>query len=133
MSMHTWRQWVHSLRTRLFGKRLPGRARHRRYRLGMEPLEHRIVPATFVVNATTDTHAVSSTTSPADSTGHISLRSAIEAADKVAGDTTITFDSVVFATAQTITLSLGGITMGDPGHTITLQGPAAGVTANGNA
>ena len=43
----------------------------------------------FNVNVTNDTHAVSSSTSPNDSTGHVSLRSAIEAANAQTGATTI--------------------------------------------
>jgi len=43
----------------------------------------------FTVNVTNDTHAVSSGTSPNDSGGHVSLRSAIEAANAQIGATTI--------------------------------------------
>ena len=43
----------------------------------------------FTVNVTTDTHAASPATSPNDAGGHISFRSAIEAANAQAGATTI--------------------------------------------
>jgi hypothetical protein len=51
--------------------------------LTVEQLEDRTVPSTFVVNDLFDTHAISLVTG-VDSTGHVSLRSAIEAADQQA-------------------------------------------------
>jgi hypothetical protein len=58
------------------------------YRPCLELLENRLTPSTFVVNTLADTVAVD-LTSGADSTGHISLRSAIMAANQTPGTDTI--------------------------------------------
>ena len=54
----------------------------------LEPLEARVVMSTFQVNTTLDTVAVNLSTGK-DATGHISLRSAIMAADAQGGSNTI--------------------------------------------
>jgi hypothetical protein len=64
----------------------------------------------FTVNTTSDTHATSPASSPNDSGGHISLRSAVEAANAQSGATTINVP------AGTYNLSLGEL----------------GIAANGN-
>ena len=56
------------------------RRRARRTRPWLDDLEHRVVLSTFKVNTTLDTVAVSLKTGK-DASGHISLRSAIMAAD----------------------------------------------------
>ena len=56
------------------------RRRAKRSRPWLEVLEHRVVLSTFKVNTTLDTVAVSLKTGK-DASGHISLRSAIMAAD----------------------------------------------------
>ena len=63
-------------------------SRVRRMQLGCEQLEHRLVLSTFNVNTTLDTVAVN-LQSGKDATGHISLRSAIMAADAHGGSNTI--------------------------------------------
>ena len=55
---------------------------------GLEMLEHRVVLSTFRVNTTLDTVAVNLKTGK-DATGHISLRSAIMAADAKGGSNKI--------------------------------------------
>ena len=100
-------------------------------RLCVERLEDRDVPSTLMVNELSDSHAVN-LSSGMDATSHISLRSAIEAADYLGGDQTIQFDPSVFAAPQTITLKLGLLDLNDAGGTITIQGPADGVTISGN-
>ena len=57
------------------------KARVRRNRAALEVLEGRLVLSTFHVNTFADTLAVNPTVSPKDSSGHISLRSAIQFAD----------------------------------------------------
>ena len=57
------------------------KARVRRYRAALEALEGRVVLSTLKVNTFLDTVAVNPTVSPKDSSGHISLRSAIQFAD----------------------------------------------------
>jgi len=57
------------------------KARARRLHPVLEGLEGRVVLSTFNVNTFADTVAVNPKTSPKDSSGHISLRSAIMAAD----------------------------------------------------
>ena len=59
-----------------------------RSRPRLEPLEGRVVMSTFQVNTTLDTLAVNLRTGK-DSSGHISLRSAIMAADAKGGSNTI--------------------------------------------
>jgi hypothetical protein len=100
-------------------------------RLFVEKLEDRCVPATFLVNELLDTHAVNLLTGM-DATGHVSLRSAIEAANNLGGNQIIQFDANVCATPQTITLSLGVLDLNDGTGAVTVQGPAAGVTISGN-
>lgn len=100
-------------------------------RLLVERLEERCVPSTFVVNELGDTHAAN-LVSGVDSTGQVSLRSAIEAANHLGGDQTIQFDATLFATPQTIALTLGQLTLNDTtkGATLSIDGPCPGVTIN---
>ncbi len=81
-----------------------------------------VIPSS-VVNTTADNFGFSH--------GTISLRDAIAGANAVPGQT-ITFDPTVFASAQTITLSLGQLELSDTSGTETITGPAAGVTVRGN-
>ena len=77
------------------------------------------------------------TAADSDGPGLLTLRDAIALAD---ADTTttalpITFDPTVFATPQTITLTNGTLTLGGfrrPIAPITITGPSAGVTIDGN-
>ena len=71
------------------------------HRPRLEPLEGRIVLSTFQVNTTLDTVAVDLRTGK-DATGHISLRSAIMAADAKGGSNTISLKS------GTYTLTIAG-------------------------
>jgi parallel beta-helix repeat protein len=66
----------------------------RRARLRLRSLEERAVPATYTVNALTDTGTGSGTTGD--------LRYCIDAADQAAGADTITFDPAVFNSQKTI-------------------------------
>ena len=81
-----------------------------------------VIPSN-VVNTTADT------ADSGFSNGTISLRDAIAAANAVPGQT-ITFDPTVFASAQTITLTLGQLELSDTSGTETIMGPVAGVTVN---
>ncbi len=85
------------------------------------PADTLTVIASFVVNTTADTFGFYS--------GTTSLREAIAGANAVPGQT-ITFSPTVFASAQTITLSLGQLTLSDTSGTEAITGPAAGVTVN---
>ncbi len=76
---------------------------------------------TFTVNNSND-YAIA---------GETSLRQAIALANLTTGPETITFDPSVFATAQTITLNAGPLTLTNTATT-TITGPAAGVTISGN-
>jgi CSLREA domain-containing protein len=78
-----------------------------------------VIAPSFVVNTTADDFGFSN--------GTTSLREAIAGANAVPGQT-ITFDPTVFASAKTITLSLGQLELSDTGGTETITGPAAGVT-----
>ncbi len=77
----------------------------------------------LVVNTTIDGTAAPS--------GDLSLRQAVNLANVLGGAETITFDSTVFATTQTITLTQGQLELNDIGGTETIKGPAAGVTISG--
>src|SRR5947209_8449663 len=67
---------------------------HRR-RPGLEGLESRVTPTTFKVNTVLDTLAVSLKTGK-DDTGHISLRSAIQAANAHQGSDKIILPAGTF-------------------------------------
>src|SRR6516164_10925062 len=71
-------------------------ARSARTRLWVTPLEDRTVPTAYTVNATTDTGTGSGTTGD--------LRYCITQATAAAGNS-INFDTTVFGTPQTITLT----------------------------
>src|SRR5437762_9008218 len=90
-----------------------------RVRPALEALEDRWVPSTtIVVNNPTDTPVL----------GQTDLRQAIVQANTNGGDQAIVFDSTVFNTAKTITLTGGQLELSDPTGTETITGPAAGVT-----
>jgi CSLREA domain-containing protein len=100
--------------------------------LFLEGLETRLLPSVaLVVNSLADNTAVD---------GKVTLREAIEAAntngtvgdavhDGSGGIDTIRFDPTVFATPQTITLTLGELPITDG---LTITGPAADLTISGN-
>src|ERR1051325_5397398 len=65
--------------------------------------------AVFTVNTTTDSHAVTPSSSANDNTGHVSLRSAIEAANAQNGASTINVP------AGTFSLTLGELSIAPGG------------------
>jgi hypothetical protein len=78
----------------------------------------------FTVNTTSDTHATAPASSANDATAHISLRSAIEAANAQAGATTISVP------AGTYPLSLGELSVAPNGiKTITITGAATTIVS----
>jgi hypothetical protein len=83
------KNWLASVRNRLYPV---ARGRKTRpaagQRLQVRPLEDRLTPSTFTVNTFADTTAVNLTTGK-DATGHVSLRSAIQAADHLGGTNVI--------------------------------------------
>src|ERR1019366_9379019 len=77
----------------------------------------------FTVNITSDTHAATPASSPDDSGGHISLRSAIEAANAQTGATTINLPAGAY------NLKLGQLAIAlDSGKTNTIIGAGASAT-----
>ncbi|MBX7106401.1 MAG: right-handed parallel beta-helix repeat-containing protein, partial [Gemmataceae bacterium] len=90
-------------------------ARLPRFRPILRALESRLVPTTFTVLNTADD-------------GPDSLRACIVAANGNAGADSIIFNSTAFASAQTITLTTGSLSITDA---LTITGPAAGVTVSG--
>jgi len=96
----------------------------RRILAAVEALEVRLVLSTIVVNTVLD-----QVDSPASST--ISLRDAVTRADQSTSPTTISFDPKVFATAQTITLGKGALELSNTNASVSIVGPAAGVTIAG--
>jgi parallel beta-helix repeat protein len=81
------------------------------------------VAPTFRVNTTEDDLSFTA--------GKTNLREAILAANAYPGHS-VTFDPTVFATAKTITLSLGQLELSDTTGAETIQGPKKGVTVSGN-
>ncbi|MBI1324764.1 DUF4214 domain-containing protein [bacterium] len=75
----------------------------------------------LVVNTTVDGPAAA---------GRLSLRQAVNLANLLEGDQSITFDPVVFATSQRITLGGTLLELSDTTGTTTITGPAGGVTVN---
>ena len=63
--------------------------------------------------------------------GKLDLREAVNLANVLSGAQTITFNSTVFATAQTITLTAGELELSNTTGTETITGPAAGLTVSG--
>ncbi len=79
--------------------------------------------ATFNVNTLSDTHAVNpSAGTGLDSTGKISLRSALEVVESIGGTQTINLP------AGTYNLSLGTITFGDVAQNVSIAGASAATT-----
>ncbi|MEP6810154.1 MAG: putative Ig domain-containing protein, partial [Chthoniobacterales bacterium] len=86
-------------------------------------LAGRVSATTFNVNTFSDTHAVTpSAGTGLDSTGKISLRSALEAVESVGGTQTVNLP------AGTYNLSLGTITFGDVAQNLTITGASAATT-----
>ena len=102
----------------------PTRDRHRlRLRPVLTTLEDRQLLSTFIVNNPTDTPV----------TGQTNLRQAIVQAASDTTDDTITFDSTVFNTPQTITLGGSQLDLTKPTGTLTIKGPGASLlSVNGN-
>jgi len=63
--------------------------------------------------------------------GKTSLREAIAFANRFPGGRVITFDPVVFASAQTISLTYGQLDLSNTGGTETITGPKAGLAVSG--
>ncbi len=64
--------------------------------------------------------------------GEGSLRQAIANANALAGDDTITFDSTLFSSSQTITLTTGSLDVSNNGKVIIVGGGASLLTVSGN-
>jgi len=139
-----WRRWLQGARKASRPVRGSGArcTRTGRRLLAVERLEDRVVPSAYVVNYVGD----SSGSSSGHSTGKLSgdLRYCLDQAIQDQQQDTITFAASVFGSAQTITLDPTLTT--DPANAnqfgptafvasgnanITLIGPAAGVTING--
>jgi parallel beta-helix repeat protein len=112
------RSWIRTLFARPLTH--PVRKAPYRARLAMDLLEDRLVPSTFTVLNTLDDSSVGS------------LRWAVGQANATAGADTIDFDSSVFSSAKTITLTNGQLGLSDTTGATTITGPAAGVTISGN-
>src|SRR5262249_34393160 len=105
-----------------------GKRHARRLRPGLQRLEDRVVLSTFRVNTTLDTVAVDLNKGK-DATGHISLRSAIHAADARGGSHTIVLPSGTF----TLTIAGAGEDAAATGdlditRNLTIQGKGSGST-----
>ncbi len=87
--------------------------------MSLESLEDRWLLSTFTVTNLLDDGSVGS------------LRWAVNQVDQTAGANTINFDSSVFNTAKTITLTGTPLELSNTGGAETITGPAAGVTISG--
>jgi len=115
---------------RSFDKRHQGDGKRHttRSRPSLEWLESRVTPSTFHVNTLLDTDAVNLKTGK-DSSGHVSLRSAIMAADAHGGSSKIILPAGTF----TLTLAPTGDENGATGAldikaNVSIQGRGAGTT-----
>jgi hypothetical protein len=100
----------------------------RRFQPGLQRLEDRAVLSTFRINTTLDTVAVDLKKGK-DTTGHISLRSAIQAADARGGSNTIILPGGTF----TLTIAGAGEDAGASGdlditRNLTIKGKGSGST-----
>ena len=77
----------------------------------------------LVVNTTSD--------GTGSRSGDLGLRQAINLANTMGGTQTITLDSTVFATAQTITLMQGPLELSDTSGMETITGPTGGLIVSG--
>jgi hypothetical protein len=113
-------------------RQVDDKRRANRSRPRLETLEHRVVLSTFKVNSTLDTVAVSLKTGK-DASGHISLRSAIMAADAKPNADTIIVPAGMF----TLTLAGAGEDAAATGdlditRNLTIKGKGASTVVNGN-
>jgi hypothetical protein len=111
------RSWIRQLFTRTVTRTI--RKAPRRVRPALEALEERCVPSTFTVINTLDDGSVGS------------LRYEIGQANSNPGANTVAFDSTVFNTPLTITLTGSPLELSNTGGAETITGPAAGVTVSG--
>jgi hypothetical protein len=99
----------------------------RHHRLSRRPvlefLERRVVLSAFTVNSLGDVGSGSGNSGD--------LQYCIDQANSDDQANTIVFDSTLFGTPQTITLTGGELELSDTGGTQTITGPAAGVTISG--
>ena len=85
------------------------------------------------IGATQASLAVMSNSGAVDTTaGGLTLPGAVSLANQFGGANSITFDSTVFATPQTITLAGTQLELSDTTGATTITGPAAGVTVDAN-
>jgi uncharacterized repeat protein (TIGR01451 family) len=106
------------LRQQLDGPAWKHRRRRHFFRPQLTILEDRVAPAAFTVNTLADTNAVD-LTKGTDKTGHVSLRSAIQAANHLGGSNTISLP------AGTYDLTLGQFSINND---LTLTGTGASNT-----
>jgi hypothetical protein len=120
----TTRTWIHSLSGRNASRALQRSRTAWARRLTLEILEPRVVLSTFIVDSTGD----SDVGLGGASGGSGDIRWCIDQANANHQANTIVFDSTVFSTAQTITLSGSALALTDTAGTQAITGPAAGVT-----
>lgn len=89
--------------------------------VAVEALERRALLTSVVVNSVVDSVFPSGS-------GMVSLRNAIVTANASTSNTTITFDSTVFAAAKTITLNGTALQISNTAHPTTITAPSVGVT-----
>ena len=125
MSTFQTKNWLGTLKLRRGSSLLRAGQAARKARahtvLAADFLEDRCLLSTWTVNNTLDD----------GSTG--SLRWAITQADSMGGTETIDFDPIVFATQETITLNSALPELSDTTGTMTIDGPALGVTVARNS
>ena len=118
-----WHRWLRRCWAKLAQRERPVRRKLiLRARPQLEELEGRFVPSTFIVDNPTDTPIP----------GMTDLREAITSANANGQANTISFDTIVFSTPQTITLTGLQLELSNTSGMQTIVGPAAGVTISGN-
>jgi hypothetical protein len=127
-----WLRWLNRMKQKLGQApgRKPGR-KPRRVVVSLEALEARDMPSTFTVTTTNDTNAVNPAVSPLDSSGNISIRSALEALNANPG----TNDTIIVPAGHYLLTKAGGAGQGTTGalsitdaNGVAIQGAGAGST-----
>jgi hypothetical protein len=110
----------------------PGRKPRRKPRhvvLLLETLEARDVPSTVTVNTTNDTNAVNPAVSPLDSTGNISIRSALEFLNTSPG----TNDMIIVPAGHYLLTAAGGAGQGTAGSLLVTDANGVAIKGAGAA
>jgi hypothetical protein len=125
-----WSRWLNRMKQKLGQApgRKPGR-KPRRVVLYLETLEARDVPSTVTVNTTNDTNAANAALSPVDSSGNISIRSALEFLNTNPG----TNDMIIVPAGHYLLTAAGGAGQGTAGSLLVTDANGVAIQGAGAA